>query len=315
MKIVFFGSSEFSIPILKALLSSEHSVALVITTPDRKKGRGQKIAPSVVKTFAQEKNLSVLAPEKLSAPSVVETVRQLGPDFLVIASYGKMVPESIFSLPKIAPLNVHPSLLPKHRGASPIQASILEGDQKTGVSIADVTKELDAGDLFAQVETEIGENENAFELSERLAELGSKLVLKTISQFIQNKVSRIKQNPSKESYAKKLDRDSGRIDWKNTASLIHRQVRAYYPWPSAFTFFHGKRLKILKTCRVKTQTEQNKIVPSTIIKLEHNKSIHVQTQEGVLELLRVQSEGRKEMNAFEFALGQRIKIGESFEST
>ncbi len=314
MKIIFFGSSDFSVPILKTLLSSGHSVVLVITTPDRKKGRGQKLAPTVVKTFAQGKNLSVLAPEKLSIPSVVDTIRQAAPDFMVIASYGKMVPESIFSLPKIAPLNVHPSLLPWHRGASPIQAAILEGDQKTGVSIADVTKELDAGDLFGQAETEIEENENALELSGRLSEIGSNLVLKTINEFIHGKVSRIKQDSSKSSYAKKLERDSGHINWEQPALLIHRQVRAYYPWPSAFTFFHGKRLKILAAHQAKIQSDQNKMPAGTIIKIEQNKSIHVQTQKGALELIRVQPEGCKEMSAFEFALGQRIKMGDRFES-
>ncbi len=312
MKIVFFGSSEFSIPVLQCLLSSNHSVALVITTPDRKKGRGQKLASSIVKNFAEKARVSVIAPEKLSAPSVVNEIKKIAPDFLVIASYGKMVPESIFTLPKIASLNVHPSLLPKHRGASPIQSAILEGDRKTGVSIADVTKELDSGDLFAQIETEIGENENAFELSKRLAEMGSKLVVETIEKFCAGKIFKTKQNSSQSSYAKKLDRDCGRIDWKKSASDIHNQVRAYYPWPSAFTFLGDKRLKILGARPIKTQTTSKENVPGTIVDILPNKTIHVQTQNGLLELIHVQLEGRREMTAFELALGQRLKKGDRF---
>ena len=314
MKIVFFGSSEFSIPILQSLLSSSHSVVLVITTPDRKKGRGQKLGASIVKRFAEETHLPVAAPEKLSISSIVEQVKKIAPDFLVIASYGKMVPESIFTLPKIAALNIHPSLLPKHRGASPIQSAILEGDRKTGVSIADVTKELDSGDLFAQIETEIGENENALELSERLAEIGSKLVVKTLEEFCVGKISRMKQDPSQASYARKLHRDCGQINWEKPASYIHNQVRAYYPWPSAFTFLVGKRLKILETRLIKTQATAIGNTPGTITDVIPNKAIHVQTQNGLLELIHVQLEGRREMTAFELALGQRLRKGDRFAS-
>ena len=311
MKIIFFGSSEFSIPILESLLSSKHSVVHVITTPDRKKGRGQKLSSSIVKTFAEDQKLPVSNPEKLSVTAVTETLKRLAPDFLVIASYGKIVPESIFRIPKSSPLNVHPSLLPRHRGASPIQSAILEGDQKTGVSIADVTKELDSGDIFAQIETEIRENENAHALSERLAEMGSKLLLQVIDQFSSGKVSRMKQDSTKATYAKKLTRDSGQINWGKSAVYIHNQVRAYYPWPSAFTSFHGKRLKILET-RISKMREDNNM-PGAIANIERDKSIHVVTQNGLLEIIRVQLEGRREMNAFEFALGQRMTKGDQFE--
>lgn len=313
MKIIFFGSSEFSIPILKSLLSSKHSVVQVVTTPDRKKGRGQKVSPSVVSTFAQEYSLPILSPEKLSAAPVIEVIKNAASDFLVIASYGKMVPESIFTLPKIAPLNVHPSLLPRHRGASPIQSAILEGDQETGVSIADVTKELDSGDIFGQVKTDIGENENALELSERLAVMGATLLIKIIDQFSSGKISRTKQDSSKATYAKKLSRSLGKIDWEKPASCIHNEVRAYYPWPSAFTFFSRKRIKILETRVLKAQQAGSNAVPGTVTSIEHNKSFHITTQEGSLEVIRVQPEGRREMMAFEFIPGQRIKIGDRFE--
>ena len=312
MKITFFGSSSFSIPVLKALLSSEHSVAQVVSTPDKKQGRGQKLGFSVVKTFALEQNLPILTPEKLSLPSVAESIKKREPDFMIVASYGKLIPSTIFKISRIAPLNVHPSLLPKYRGASPIQQAILEGDQNTGVSIAGITSELDAGDVFAQAETRIGENENAHELEKRLSEIGAKLVLDVIKQFETGEILRKAQDSLKATYAKKIVRDSGRIDWTKSAANIHNQVRAFYPWPSAFTFFHGKRLKILETRKTNETTNMKRT--GTIIKIDKDKGLYVETGTGPLALVHVQLEGRKEMSAFDFAIGQRVQKGEQFES-
>ncbi|MBI3999079.1 MAG: methionyl-tRNA formyltransferase [Candidatus Omnitrophica bacterium] len=310
MKIIFFGSSDFSIPVLESLLSSKHSVILVITTPDQKKGRGQVLAPSVVKAFARQRYLTVEAPRKLSLPDVVQDIKKLNPDLIVIASYGKIVPSAIFMTPRIAALNVHPSLLPRHRGASPIQQAILEGDKKTGVSVAEVTSELDAGDLLGQVEIEIDKNENALELSKRLAEMGAKLLLQTLGQLEAGKINKIKQDVSKATYAKKLNKNDGQIDWATPASYIHNQVRAYYLWPMAFTFFRGKRLQILKTCCAETHSDACK--PGTITDIK-KESLDIQTQAGTIALIRVQLEGRRETSGFEFAIGQRIKKGERFE--
>ena len=337
MKIVFFGSSEFSIPILEALLSSNDQVAQVVTTPDKPKGRGQKVTPSIVKSYAEKKHISAITPNKLNQPDVLDGIKNLKPDFLVVASYGKLVPDSLLKIPKVIPLNVHPSLIPKYRGASPIQSAILAGDKTTGLTIMEVTDRLDAGDIFGQIETPIDEVENALQLSERLAHLGADLLLKVIAQFKQDKVSRTPQDDSKASYAKKIERDSGRIDWMKPASLIHNQVRAYYPWPSAYTFFRGKRLKILKTkldsvrhCESRRDEAISKIeiaasasrpprndgsgVPGTIVINEFAKTVCVQTRSGFLEILQVQMEGKREMTSFEFAIGQRIKPNERFES-
>ena len=312
MKIVFFGSSEFSIPILEALLSSNDQVAQVVTTPDKPKGRGQKVTPSVVKSYAEKKHIPTITPNKLNQPDVLDGIKNLKPDFLVVASYGKLVPDSLLKIPKVIPLNVHPSLIPKYRGASPIQSAILAGDKTTGLTIMEVTDRLDAGDIFGQIETPIDEVENALQLSERLAHLGADLLLKVVAQFKQDKVSRTPQDDSKASYAKKIERDSGRIDWMKPASLIHNQVRAYYPWPSAYTFFRGKRLKILKTVLAGNSSDVAR--PGAIRLDESRKTVFLETQDGLLELLQVQMEGKREMTSFEFAIGQRIKPNERFES-
>ncbi len=309
MKIVFFGSSEFSIPVLSALLN-RHDVVQIVTTPEQKKGRGQKISGTVVKEFAIQHQLPFLEPEKLSSPEFVAQIQNLNPDFLVIASYGKLIPSSIFKLPKIASLNVHPSLLPRHRGASPIQRAILEGDVKTGVSIAEITKDLDAGDVYAQIETSIELSENAHQLSERLSKLAAQLLLEVMKQQQKGNLKKTPQNSADATYAKKINKEEGKIDWNKPASVIHNQVRGYDPWPGAFTFFQDKRLKILETELLPEVNET--ITPASIISIDRD-GVCVQTQSGSIKLKRVQLEGRKEVGAYEFALGQRIKKEDRFQ--
>ncbi len=308
MNIVYFGSSDFSIPVLESLLR-KHSVSLVVTTPEKKKGRGQKISGTVVKDFALKNGLALIEPEKLSDPKWVEQIKNFAPDFIVIASYGKLVPSSIFKLPKMAPLNVHPSLLPKHRGASPIQRAILEGDPKTGVSIAEITKDLDAGDLYAQIETPIDSHENASQLSYRLAQMAADLLNNVIEQCKSGTITKTPQDSSKNTYAKKITKEEGLINWKEGAPSIHNQIRAYFPWPGAFTFLNGKRLKVLES-EIISDTGRNKL-PGAVGAIDST-GITVQAQDGLVKLKRVQLEGRSEMGAYEFALGQRLKKEDQF---
>lgn len=312
MNLIFFGSSDFSIPVLDQLTHSKHSVLQVVTTPDRKKGRGQKVAPSVVRVFAEKKSISVLAPEKLRAPEVLKQITDHEFDFLVVASYGKMIPTAVFEAPRIAALNVHPSLLPKYRGASPIQAAILAGDGETGVSVSEVTKDLDAGDIFGQMRTKIDAHENASELSDRLAGLAAELVLDVLKDFEGNQMKRIPQVEEKSSYAKKIEKDFGRMNWDESAESIHNRVRACYPWPSVYASWKGKRLKLLKTGWI--QEVANGGTPGTVLELNSESGIHVQAGSGVIILKRVQLEGRRDMGAYDFAMGQRLEIGNQFGS-
>ena len=311
IRIIFFGSSTFSLPILSALLSSTYSVVQVVTTPDRRKGRGQKVLPSVVKIFAQEKGLPLVDPEKLSEPKIAETTRKLEPDFIVIGSYGKIVPHAIFKSPQVAALNVHPSLLPKYRGASPIQQAIIEGDSVTGVSIAEVTDQLDAGDLFGHVSTKIDEHENALELSSRLAQLAGTLLLGVLEKFLSKTVGRTPQDGSEATYAKKLDKGFGNIHWTKSVLEIHNQIRACVPWPSAFTSLYGKRVKIIKSDFLK-EDARGEHKAGSIVDIVPNNGIHVQTGSGILILKQMQLEGRREMDGYQFALGQRLSKGDRF---
>lgn len=308
MNIVFFGSSDFSVPVLLSLLS-KHRIGLVVTTPDKKRGRGQKLSGTIVKDFALSHRLTVSQPDKLASSGLTDQIKELNPDFIVIASYGRLVPSSIYTLAKIAPLNVHPSLLPRHRGASPIQRTLLEGDLMTGVSIAEVTKDLDAGDLFAQLETVVEDYETTCELSQRLSKMAGELILDVIEKAALGSIRKIRQDPSKATYAKKINKDEGKINWSMPSRMIHNQVRAYHPWPGSFTFFHGKRLKILETDFKKNNQP---LRAGSIISIDQD-GILVQTQSDSVLLKQVQLEGRKEVSAYEFALGQRIQREDHFE--
>ena len=333
MKIIFFGSSSFSIPVLKALINSHHKVSHVVTVPPQKKGRGLKPAPSEVKAFAEAKQLSVSEPEKLSEEYVGTILKTLAPDFFVAASYGKLIPKSIFTIPKFDSLNVHPSLLPKYRGASPIQASILAVEKTTGVSIFSITEKLDSGDLYAQASTHIHDEETALELSARLSDLGAKLLLEVLDQFEKGVARKIPQDESQATYAAKIHKESGRINWSQDAQKIHNQVRAYFPWPSAFTFFRGKRLKILETRvpsgigfinpsplpsplrgegRLWGHSDESSL-PGTIRNIG-NERFDVMAGSGVIVLFRVQEEGARAMSAAEYARGKHIQAGERFDS-
>jgi methionyl-tRNA formyltransferase len=314
MKIIFFGSSEFSVTVLTALLASPHQVVHVITTPDQKKGRGQKVSSNEVRAFAEAHLISVTAPEKLATEEVIETFKTRSPDTFVIASYGKIIPLTIINLAKKIPLNVHPSLLPKYRGASPIQSAILNGEPETGVSIAELTGKLDSGDVLGQSRLTIGENENACELSKRLADLGAKLLLETLEKIEKNTFSRVPQEDTNSTYAHKIEKEAGKIDWTRPAQTIHNQVRAFFPWPSAFTSFRGKRIKILET-RVSNSlaapAQPNQ--PGTIVNLSAE-CLSVQTGSGLIAVTQVQLEGGRAMDATDFAHGQRLSQTERFES-
>jgi methionyl-tRNA formyltransferase len=313
MNIIFFGSDSFSIPVLNKLLQEKFSVQKVVTTPDTKRGRGQKLMPSLVKEFATEKNLSIVAPNKLLNVQLVDELQSIEPDFLVIASYGKMVPPAIFKLPKHAALNVHPSLLPKYRGASPIASSILNGDRETGVSIAEITKDLDAGDVFGQISTPIRINETAAELTARLSEGAADLLVTVIRAIAKKQAVRKPQDDKLSTYASKLTKQIGKIEWSKNALQIHQLVRACQPWPSSFTFFKTRRLKIVQTLLVNDTAKHDP--PGTILDISKDRGIIVQTGSGCIALMQVQLEGRREMLAYDFAVGQHLQKRERLETS
>jgi len=245
MKIVFFGSSRSSLLCLQLLSSAGLAVESIITQPDRKAGRGKKITQNPLKKYSLENNTPILQPHKIRKnPEVLEKLKQIKPDLNVIVSYGQFIPSSIIYLPKYNSINLHFSLLPKYRGASPVQWAILNGEEKTGVSIFELNTKMDEGPVYSQKEIPIQIDENAAELESRLAHIGAELLITTIDKIPGLNLQ--PQDHSKATYAPLIKKQDGRICWENSGISIHRQARAFYSWPSAFTFLHDKRLKIIK---------------------------------------------------------------------
>ncbi len=309
MRIVFFGAPESALPSLEGLLRAGHSIELVITQPDRPSGRGKHVVPCPVKRFASEKKIAVFQPERIRHDSLaLETINSARPDVNVVVAYGQILPRSIIDLPPYRSVNVHFSLLPKYRGASPVQWAILTGEQKTGVTIFVLNEKMDEGDILAQEETDIRPHEKAFELEIRLAERGAALLVQTLSKI--GRTTPVPQNHALATYAPKLRKEDGKVDWTKTAEYIGRQVRAFSPWPSAFTFAGTTRIKIIGGDPLPLPEKKDSAHPGGVITVR-KEGLEVGCGGGTVYLIaRLQPEGKKEMEAYAFSLGSKIKIGD-----
>jgi len=309
MKIVFFGSPASALPTFRKLLEAGHRIELLIAQPDKPRGRGKKLTPPPAKVLAQELNIPCYQPHKIRTdPPAFQKINKIKPDLIVVVAYGQIIPESIIYLPHHNSINLHFSLLPKYRGASPVQWALLKGEEKTGITIFRLNEKMDEGDILSQEEVKILPSEKAFELEDRLAEMGAELLVRTVSQI--DKIEPIKQDHSQATYAPKLKKEDGRIDWKNDAFLIDKQVRALNPWPSAFAFLKDKRIKIYDG-----KVKGNLIQPSRPgqILAVSKEGIEVYCGGKSTYLIqRLQPENKKEMDAHAFFIGTKIKIGDVF---
>jgi len=308
MKIVFFGSPASALPSFKKLLEAGHRVELVVPQPDKPRGRGKKVTPPPVKKLALELNIPCLQPHKIRKdPVAVQKIKNIQPDLIVVVAYGQIIPASIIYLPQYNSINLHFSLLPKYRGASPVQWTLLKGEEKTGITIFQLNEKMDEGDILSQEKFDILSREKAFELEARLAQKGAELLVKTISRI--NKINPVKQDHSQATYAPKLRKEDGRIDWTNDALFIDRQVRAFNPWPSAFTFLKEKRVKIYEG------KEKGKLAqissPGKILAVSEE-GIEVCCGRSSYLIQKLQPENKKEMNAYAFSLGAKIEVGDTF---
>lgn len=308
MTVIFFGSSDFSLAALKACIRSGKTILLVITTPDKKKGRGLMESPTPVKQFAIKNGLAVESPENLKSPDLLEKIKALKPDLFVVSSYGKMIPASWLKIPSRYALNVHPSLLPLYRGAAPINWPLLNNDKITGVSIAEVTENLDAGDIFYQTQITIRPDHDSANLTAELAELSAKALESVFSEIDSKKqLSRKTQNDAASTYAQKLTKENGRIKWDKSAEEIFGQIRGLLPWPIAFTSLAGEPLQILKaSISAETFPAQR---PGSIAGLS-SAGLCVQTGKGILCIEKLKPAGKKEMPALDYARGKRIQPGQ-----
>ncbi|MCX8048535.1 MAG: methionyl-tRNA formyltransferase [Methylohalobius sp.] len=295
MRIVFAGTPAFAVPSFKALLAADYEVVAVYTQPDRPAGRGQRLKPSPIKELALSYGLRVLQPVTLRTETALEEFSCLQPDLLVVAAYGLIVPKDFLQIPPLGAINVHASLLPRWRGAAPIQRAILAGDEETGVTIMQMVEKLDAGPILLQKVSPILPNETAGELHDRLAQLGSEALLEALAAIAAGTIEPRLQEESLATYAAKLSREEARLDWMQPAWKLARAVRAFNPWPVAFTYFGDSMLKIWRAEAIERSVAE---VPGTIISAKKN--LEVATGEGCLRLLEVQLPGGRPITAQAF---------------
>ena len=304
MRILFMGTPDFAVASLKRLVEDGHDICGVFTQPDKPKNRGHKLAFSPVKEYALSKNLTVYQPLKMRDGEAMSIVEALAPELIVVAAYGKILPEDILNYPKYGSINVHSSLLPKYRGAAPINWAILDGEAETGVSIMYMAKELDAGDVILQKATAIGEDEDALALTTRLAELGAEALAEAVEGLKNGTASRTPQDGSKQTYASMLSKEMSPIDWSRPAHAVDCQVRGLIPWPCASTELAGQRFKVYRT-ELGRETEK---APGTIL-AAGKKGIEVACGDGrSLYITELQAEGGKRMAASAYLLGHPIQI-------
>lgn len=311
VRVIFFGTSQFAVPALKKLASSNYQIIAVVTQPDKPAGRKQVLSPSPVKIAAQELGLKVLQPTSLQlSPSHGERASlpktwggiEGEVDLFVVASYGKIIPKSILEIPKYGTLNIHPSLLPKYRGPSPIQAAILNGDTETGATIMKLDEEMDHGPILASEKLKV-ESEKFKELHDELAEMGAELLLKILPDYTAGKIKLQPQDHAKATFTKIISKDDGRIDWSRSAEEIDRQIRAYHVWPVACTTLDGKRLKIYEASP--SPREERAGVRFGTLHVNPKRELFVECGRSLLEILELQLEGAKKITAREFVNGYR----------
>ncbi len=309
MRVVFLGTPEFAVPSLKALLSSGHELVGVFTQPDRPKGRGREVAESLVKRAAQSAALTIFQPERIRRPENFEVLKSLAPDVMVVVGYGQIIPRTIIDLPKHGILNVHASLLPKYRGAAPIQWAIANGETETGVTIMQIDAGLDTGDMLLKASVPIHADDTAPQLSARLAPVGADLLVGALQQIAAGRIRREKQNEAEATYAPVLKKEDGLIDWSHPAQQIYNRMRGFTPWPGAYTTFRGQQLLLLNA-RV---ADALPAPPGTLH--SHKRMLLAACGENsALELLEVQIGGKKRVSAEAFLNGYKPvgaeKLGE-----
>lgn len=304
MNVVFMGTPDFAVESLKQLLSSKHTVSAVFTKQDMPRGRKMIMTPPEVKVLALEHNLPVYQPKTLKDEEVINQIKEINPDVIAVVAYGKLLPPEVLNIPKYGCINVHGSLLPKYRGAAPIQWTVLNGDEYGGVTTMYMGEGLDTGDMILTYKTRVGENETSGELFDRLAVEGGKLLLDTLELLEKGQAPRIPQNESEATHAPMLSRESCQVDFEKTASEVHNLIRGLSPWPVAQTTLEGKKVKLISSRVSKLQGNPGEVVSVN--------PLTVACKEGSVEIMTLQLEGKKAMESKAFLLGHKLNIGDKF---
>jgi len=301
MRIVFIGTGEIGVPTLHVLQKSEHQLVGVVTQPDKPVGRGQKIEATPIKKAIAGSSIPVLQPTRIKDPQAIHQIRELRPELIVVMAYGQILSQDLLRIPTSACLNLHASLLPHWRGAAPIQAAIAAGDRETGITVMYMDEGLDTGDILLQKRIDISPNETGGSLHDRLATLASEAMLESLELIESGNAPKVPQDGALATYAPKLTRENGRIDWKEPAEIIERKIRAYDPWPAAFTEFNGRKLKAFSASIIGLSGKPGEI-------LRRDKELVIAANDCALSLTEVQLEGKRRMNAAEFLRGRNLSF-------
>ena len=315
MKIIFMGTPDFAVVPLEEIYKAGHEIVLIVTQPDKPRGRSGKLAPSPVKSWALEHDIEVFQPKKIRDEDAIEYLSKIECDIAVVAAFGQILPKSILDMPRFGCINVHASLLPKYRGAAPIQWAILNGEKKSGVTIMQMGEGLDDGDMLLTREVILDGTETGGSLFDDLAQLGGKAVVEALELIEQGSINPVKQDESAATHVSMINKELGRINWSDAAERIERYVRGLNPWPSAYSSFKGKNLKIWRSHVVPSEELDSKGVNPADYKegqvcFVNKKCVFVATGEGVLSLDEIQLEGKKRMEIAPFLLGNDVLLGE-----
>ena len=327
LKIVFMGTPDFAVESLKKVYEAGHKIEAVVTNPDRPKGRGMKLIPSPVKVFAEEHELNVLQPQKVrNNLEFIEEIKKIKPDVICVVAYGKILPKELLEIPKLGCINVHGSLLPKYRGAAPIQWAVLNGDEETGITTMYMDVGMDTGDMILKEKVTIGEEETTGELWDRLSEIGGNLLVKTLKLIEEGKAPREKQG-EEYTIAPMLDKEMAKIDWKNKNAVeIKNLVRGLNPIMGAYSYLNGKKVKFWKV-KVLSNDELEKDYPEikeyeyrlpglesgTVLLSDSKKGLYIKAKNGIIKVLEIQGENARKMTIQEFLRGNSIVAGTIFE--
>ncbi len=308
LRIVFMGTPDFAVPALQALLDSPDQVVAVICQPDRKKGRGRKLSPPPVKLLALQAGIPVLQPTAIRTKEFLETIQDLRPDLIVVTAYGRILPGSLLNLPPMGTINVHGSLLPKYRGAAPIQWAVINGETETGVTIMQMDEGMDTGDILLPVSLPIEEDDTSGTLFVKLSELGGQALVKAIALLKEDRLQPVKQDDSLATEAPMLSKKMGQLNWSRDAAELHCLIRGLDPWPSAYGFLAGRRFRFFKPQVIRKEVVEE---PGTLCRADKN-GILVATGDDYLLIREIQPEGKKRMSVQSCLCGMKLPVGERF---
>ncbi|MCL2341658.1 MAG: methionyl-tRNA formyltransferase [Firmicutes bacterium] len=326
LNIVFMGTPDFAKKSLEAIYNKKHNIIAVFTVADKPGGRGMKLTYSPVKEYSLEKNFKIYQPEKLRGnEEIINTIKSLNPDIICVVAYGMILPKELLDIPKYGCINVHPSLLPKYRGSSPIQTAIINGDRKTGVTTMYIDEQMDSGDIILQKEVDIGDEETAGELWDRLSEIGAKLLIETLDKIEKDAAPRIKQGENF-TLAPMLDKGISKIDWTNkTAMEIKNLVRGLNPTMGTYSYLNGRKLKFWKIDVlaqkdfiekyqefIEYDYKLSDVEPGTIIYVDKKAGLYIKAKDGIIKVLEVQAENAKKMSIQDFLRGNKMQVGDVF---